>query len=148
MTKVFPTSLRRNSYTRLTDMKFEFSGRLSIMCPPWGSKEKPLICKKNITLIKEGKWKFLKDSMKQRLTMDLVWSCHRHRTVVTVLGLCWSWRTLSVVASLHTSRGSLAPILQVPLMLHFSLHGGIPMVLDGVVCPVGDRLLFLKIIIN
>lgn len=37
------------------------------------------------------------------------------------------------MASLPISRGRLAAILQVPLMLHFSLHGGIPVVLDGVV---------------
>lgn len=48
-----------------------------------------------------------------------------------------------MVASLHSSvrRGeTLAAILQVPLMLHLPPHGGVPVVLDGVVCPVGDEL--------
>lgn len=48
-----------------------------------------------------------------------------------------------MVASLHSSvrrSETLAAILQVPLMLHLPPHGGVPVVLDGVVCPVGDQL--------
>ncbi len=46
-----------------------------------------------------------------------------------------------MVASLCSSvrRGeTLAAILQVPLMLHLPPHGGVPVVLDGVVRPVGE----------
>lgn len=48
-----------------------------------------------------------------------------------------------MVTSLHSSVRrckTLAAILQVSLMLHLPPHGGVPVVLDGVVCPVGDRL--------
>lgn len=48
-----------------------------------------------------------------------------------------------MVASLHSSvrrSETLATILQVTLMLHLPPHGGVPVVLDGVVCPVGDHL--------
>lgn len=34
---------------------------------------------------------------------------------------------------------TLAAILQVPLMLHLPPHGGVPMVLDGVVGPVRNQ---------
>lgn len=33
-----------------------------------------------------------------------------------------------------------AAILQVALMLHLPPHGGVPMVLDGIICPVGEQL--------
>lgn len=48
-----------------------------------------------------------------------------------------------MVASLHSSvrrSETLAAILQIPLMLHLPPHGGVPVVLDGVVRPVGDKI--------
>lgn len=41
-----------------------------------------------------------------------------------------------------TVRGSetFAAVLQVALMLHLPPHGGVPVVLDGVICPVGEQL--------
>ena len=47
-----------------------------------------------------------------------------------------------MVASLPSSvRGgeTLAAILQVALMLHLPPHGGVPVVLDGVVSPAGEK---------
>lgn len=81
--------------------------------------------------------------MESRGEVDLVGSRYRQGTAITVLGLCWSWRTRSVVASLPSSvRGgeTLAAILQVALMLHLPPHGGVPVVLDGVVRPVGKKI--------
>lgn len=48
-----------------------------------------------------------------------------------------------MVASFHSSvrRGeTLAAILQVPLMLHLPPHGRVPVVLDGVVRPVREKI--------
>lgn len=81
-------------------------------------------------------------SVKSKLKIDLVGSRYRQGTAVTVLGLCWSWGTHPVVASLHSRmRGShsLAVFLQVALMLHLPPHGGVPVVLDGVVRSVGGE---------
>lgn len=33
-----------------------------------------------------------------------------------------------------------AAILQVPLVLYLPPHGGVPVVLDGIICPVGEQL--------
>lgn len=79
----------------------------------------------------------------RRREVDLIGSRYRQGTGITVLWLCWSWRTWSVVASLCSSlRGgeNLAAILQVPFMLHLPPHGGVPVVLDGVVRPVGQKI--------
>lgn len=51
-----------------------------------------------------------------------------------------------MVASLPSSMSrseSLAAILQVALVFHFPPHGGVPVVFDGVVCPVGVTITFL-----
>lgn len=37
-------------------------------------------------------------------------------------------------------RETFAAILQVALMLHLPPHGGVPVVLDGIICPVGEQL--------
>lgn len=72
--------------------------------------------------------------------MDLAASRHRQRTANAVLGVRRSQRTGSAVPSFPVSRGGerLAAILQVTLVLHFPPHGGIPVVLDGVVCTVRE----------
>lgn len=48
-----------------------------------------------------------------------------------------------MVASLHSGvrrSETLAAILQVPLMLHLPSHGGVPVILDGVVRAVGEKI--------
>lgn len=35
---------------------------------------------------------------------------------------------------------ALAAILQIPLMLDLPPHRGVPVVFDGVICPVGEQL--------
>lgn len=48
-----------------------------------------------------------------------------------------------MVASLHSSvrrSETLAAVLQVSLMLHLPPHGGVPVVLDGVVRPVWENI--------
>lgn len=61
-----------------------------------------------------------------------------------MLGLCL--RTGSAVTPFPIARGAegLAAILQVTLLLHFPPHGGIPVVLDGVVRTVRESFEFLK----
>lgn len=74
---------------------------------------------------------------------DLVGPGHGQGTLVTMLGFCRCRGARSVVASLHTTvRGgeSLAAILQVALVLHLPPHGGVPVVLNGVVCPKVDKI--------
>lgn len=34
---------------------------------------------------------------------------------------------------------TLAAILQIPLMLHLPPHSGVPVIFDGVICPVGEQ---------
>lgn len=81
--------------------------------------------------------------MDSRRDMDLVGSWYRQGTAITMLDLCWSRRTRSVVASLHSSvrrSETLAAILQVSLVLNLPPHGGVPVVLDGVVRTVGEKI--------
>lgn len=83
-----------------------------------------------------------------KLEVDLVGPKYGQRTAIAVLWLCWRWRTQPVVASLPSTvrgRQSLAIILQVALMLHLPPHGGVPVVLDGVVRPVREKIRFFKI---
>lgn len=80
--------------------------------------------------------------MEPRRDMNLTERWYLQGAAITVLGLCWSWRTRSVMPSLpSTVRRSetLAAILQVPLMLHLPPHGGVPVVFDGVIGPVRNQ---------
>lgn len=76
---------------------------------------------------------------------DLFGPCYGQRAV-TLLGLCWGWRTWSVVPSLPASLRRIetfAALLQVPLVFNLPPHGGVPVVLDGIICPVGGAVILV-----
>lgn len=85
--------------------------------------------------------------MKRRTKEDLIGSRHRQRAANTVLGLDSLQRTGSAVTSLPVTGGgeSLAAVLKVTLVLHFPPHGGVPVVLDGVVCAVRENSVGIKV---
>lgn len=140
--KFSPTSMQMNLH-RLTDMKPELSERLSIKWSLWFSYGYPPICNTEHHLklaLKKSQSIFLETRGR---VLDLFGPCYGQGAVVAPLGLCWGWRTWSVVPSLppRVRRSeTFAAILQVALMLYLPPHGGVPVVLDGIIRPVGEQL--------
>lgn len=128
---------------RLTDKKPEWSERLSIKWSLWFSYGYPPICNTEHRL--KTRFGEITKSISEPAgrDQDLFGPCSGQGAVVAPLGLCWGGRTRPVVPSLPpTVRGreTFAAILQVALMLHLPPHGGVPVVLDGIICPVGEQL--------